>query len=387
MEIALYCRRCGNTKEFKHTKKGYYCEACKQFGRFYVDAPVATRKWHIASTWESEYELSYSLSKKQQECAMNIVEGVRNKESVLVYAACGAGKTEMIMPLITYCFQNQYKIGIAIPRKEVVIELQKRLQESFPKKQVIAVYGEHHEVVDGDLIICTTHQLFRYEKAFTVLVVDEVDAFPFANNPVLEGLVDYAYTQSKVFLTATPSTAMLEEAKQGKLKLVTLFERYHQGKLCVPQVKIGYTWYLYLKMFEFLNEHKNETTLVFVPSIAQANRLGRLLKLYTPRVLVLTSQSKDREFYNQEMKKHVYQIIVCTTVMERGITISDVQVIVFEAEHSVFTLASLIQISGRVGRKTEAKEGDCLFLCGRRSETVEEAIKRIEEMNQGGREM
>ena len=33
----LYCRRCGNTKEFHKTSKGYYCEACKKMGRFYVD--------------------------------------------------------------------------------------------------------------------------------------------------------------------------------------------------------------------------------------------------------------------------------------------------------------------------------------------------------------
>lgn len=84
----------------------------------------------------------------------------------------------MVMPLITYCFQHEMKIGIAIPRKEVVIELQQRMQQAYPKKKIIAVYGEHHDVIDGDLILCTTHQLFRYEKVFDVLVVDEVDAFP-----------------------------------------------------------------------------------------------------------------------------------------------------------------------------------------------------------------
>lgn len=380
----LYCRRCGNTTQFKKTSKGYYCEACKQFGRYYVDTPATVREWHLSEVDNNEYTLSYELSKKQQQCAKEIIEGVRNKENVLVYAACGAGKTEMVMPLITYCFENHLKVGMAIPRKEVVVELQQRFKDSYKNKEIVAVYGGHHEEIDGDFIICTTHQLFRYEKTFDVLIVDEVDAFPFAGNKVLEGMVEFAHTGCKVLLTATPSDDLLTRANKGEMRLVTLFERYHQGKLCIPKVIVGYEWYLYLKLFYFLKQHRNKTTLLFVPSIQMANRFGKVLQCFSNKVLVLTSQSKDREIANKEMKEHKYQIIVCTTVMERGITISDVQVMVYQADHSVFTLASLIQIAGRVGRKEEAKEGECLFLCGKKSEIVEQAISRLKEMNQNG---
>lgn len=381
---ALYCRRCGNTTKFKKTSKGYYCEACKQFGRYYVDSLSTLRNWKVADEENSNYVLPYELSQKQQQCSKEIVESVKANDDVLVYAACGAGKTEMVMPLITYCFQNNLKVGMAIPRKEVVVELQQRFKESYKNKQIVAVYGGHHEEVDGDFIICTTHQLFRYEKAFEVLIVDEVDAFPYAGNKVLEGMVEFAHTGCKVLLTATPSDDLLNKAKNGKMRLVTLFERYHQGKLCVPKIVIGYDWYLYLKMYEFLKKYQDKTTLLFVPSIQMANRLGKVLSVFFENVLVLTSQSENREIANKEMKEHKYQIIVCTTVMERGITISDVQVVVYHADHLVFTLASLIQIAGRVGRKIEAKEGECLLLCGKKSEIVEEVISRIEEMNQDG---
>ncbi|MBR3693809.1 MAG: DEAD/DEAH box helicase family protein [Erysipelotrichales bacterium] len=380
----LYCRRCGNTKEFHKTSKGYYCEACKKMGRFYVDTPLSTRIWHFPSNEDSDYELSYSLSQKQQIASIEIIAGIQEKQDVLVYAACGAGKTEMVMPLITYCMKQHIKVGIAIPRKEVVIELQQRFKEAYSRKSVIAVYGEHHDNIDADLVICTTHQLFRYEKVFDVLIVDEVDAFPFRGDPLLESLVHFACKGNKVYLTATPSDEMLETCEQGKMKLVTLFERFHKGKLCIPEVKIGYNWYLYLHMLDFLHQHSHKTTLLFVPSIQKAYQLGRLLKYYCPSVLVLTSQSTNREYYNKEMKSHKYQIIVCTTVMERGITISDVQVIVLQADHPVFSLASLIQISGRVGRKVEAREGDCVFLCTKRSENVEKAINRLQEMNAHG---
>ena len=37
------------------------------------------------------------------------------------------------------------------------------------------VCGGHTEVTDGDLIICTTHQLYRYYRAFDLLILDEPD--------------------------------------------------------------------------------------------------------------------------------------------------------------------------------------------------------------------
>ena len=43
-----------------------------------------------------------------------------------------------------------------------------------------------------------------------------------------------------------------------------------------------------------------------------------------------------------------------TSVLERGVTIKNLQVIVFNAEHELYDEKSLIQISGRVGRKIDA---------------------------------
>ena len=57
--------------------------------------------------------------------------------------------------------------------------------------------------------------------------------------------------------------------------------------------------------------------------------------------------------------------------------------VINDATHVDFDEASLIQISGRVGRKEYAKEGDCLFLCGKRSAIIEQAITSIKMMNNG----
>ena len=62
-------------------------------------------------------------------------------------------------------------------------------------------------------------------------------------------------------------------------------------------------------------------------------------------------------FRNKELSA-----LVCTTLLERGITIPSVQVVVFKGDHSVFTTASLIQIFGRVGRSfKDQRERVCVY--------------------------
>ena len=51
------------------------------------------------------------------------------------------------------------------------------------------------------------------------------------------------------------------------------------------------------------------------------------------------------------------------------------------ADHKVFDEASLIQMSGRVGRTFKYPEGECLFLCKKQSEQVDECIRKSQKAN------
>ena len=70
-----------------------------------------------------------------------------------------------------------------------------------------------------------------------------------------------------------------------------------------------------------------------------------------------------------------------TAVLERGVTVKDLQVIVYRANHSIYDSASLIQISGRAGRKKEAPEGRVIYLAERTTIEMEESIKDIRNSN------
>ncbi len=75
-------------------------------------------------------------------------------------------------------------------------------------------------------------------------------------------------------------------------------------------------------------------------------------------------------------------LYACTTILERGVTFPNIDVIVYEADHQVFNTASLVQISGRVGRKAEYPTGKIIFIHKGKTKSINEAIKQIKLMNQ-----
>jgi competence protein ComFA len=142
-----------------------------------------------------------SLSSGQQHASDRVVAATRGSESLLVWAVCGAGKTEVLFQGINAALLEGKRVCIATPRTDVVLELAPRLQRVFPSIQVAVLYGgskDRH--LYAPLTIATTHQLLRFYHAFDTIVVDEVDAFPFSAEETLQ----YAVEQSR-----KPTSAMI----------------------------------------------------------------------------------------------------------------------------------------------------------------------------------
>jgi competence protein ComFA len=83
----------------------------------------------------------------------------------------------------------------------------------------------------------------------------------------------------------------------------------------------------------------------------------------------------------KELYKSEYFIVFSTIILERGITISNVNVLVFNADHRLFNVSSLIQIAGRVGRLKNYPTGDVIFLGKEQTFDIKEAIRRIKSFN------
>lgn len=81
------------------------------------------------------------------------------------------------------------------------------------------------------------------------------------------------------------------------------------------------------------------------------------LRAFHIRVSGVSSQHSQNQEVIQSFKHNETDVIVSTTLLERGITIENVQVIIYRGHHALYVKETLIQIAGRVGRKPKYPTG------------------------------
>lgn len=377
----MKCMRCQNQDEkyFYFDGEVYYCRKCIQFGRINVGESVPVKKYQC-KRHRCSYELVFDLTPAQLKASRQILSYIKEGENVLVYAACGAGKTELTMEPIKNFLNQGKKVGFAIARRQVVLEIAQRMQQAFKTIKVVPVCSGYTEVVDGDLIVCTMHQLYRYHQTFDLLICDEVDAFPFKNNELLEVIAQNSCKGQILYLSATPDEKMLKDVEAGKLKMVELFTRPHGFPLVLPTV---YKLPLFLQMIHltyFLSRHTGQV-LIFVPTIAMAQNCTKIYSLFF-NCAALTSKTIEKDAVLAKVKNKEIQFLFCTTVLERGITIQGVDIAILESDHGVFDEASLIQIIGRVGRSKTCPGGTGIFYCKSKTNAIKRCEQALRKMNE-----
>ena len=151
----MKCPRCLNTdpEYFYKGSRGWYCRRCISFGRAMIEEETESPKLAEIADGAQEYTLQYPLTPAQEKIAVQCAQLI-DDTSVLINAACGCGKTELVVYSIAKMLKEKKKVCFAIPRRQVVLELRERLAQYFPKAKVIAVCGGHTKETDGDLIIC-----------------------------------------------------------------------------------------------------------------------------------------------------------------------------------------------------------------------------------------
>jgi competence protein ComFA len=162
-----------------------------------------------------------------------------------------------------------------------------------------------------------------------------------------------------------------------------LYQRFHKHDIPVPFIvrKGGFFKLVYLirKVKEYLEQ--NKPLLIFVPTIALSINLYNLLKFFAKPGYFVNSKVENRDEIINNFRNGIYKYLVTTMVLERGVTIENLQVIIFDADQSVYTKETLIQISGRAGRKRSHPTGDVILLSNKISPAMRSSIEKIEMFN------
>jgi competence protein ComFA len=395
----LFCQRCGSSfaQEVVQLPTGiHYCPACIHYGRadtskVFLTVPVHSNASFPVIHWPGE------LTIYQKRISQALVSNYQQKRATLVWSVTGSGKTEMIFEVIQAARRQGHRVAVVSPRIDVCRELFPRIQKAFPTEDCLLLYGDSEEDYRyTDLLVATIHQLLHFYQAFDLLIVDEVDAFPYEGDPQLKfGLMNaLKVTGCLVYLSATPSEALLKETKHFAVEKMPL--RFHQRPLIVPQLIWYEDWrnaYRKKRKLQRLIGHlqrlaQKNFVLVFCPSIAFMERLEKAVGSFLKDRNIASVSAKDPARIEKvaAARNAAYQILFTTTILERGVTFENVSVVVMGADHGVFSKSALVQIAGRVDRKGAFNHGEVLFFYDQATLAIRKAVSEIKEMNRLAKE-
>ena len=363
--MTVMCEFCG-AKEERYFYQGQ-CRRCVT----YQKNNLLIRESHNI---EMSFEMPFELTIFQKEVVKKLGDNL--KSDVFLEAVCGAGKTEMCIPLLVYSLNQGLSCGWTVPRREIVLELSTRLRKYLPDIKIVSVCQGYTDEIQGDLIILTTHQLYRYRNYFDLLILDEPDAFPYAGDEMLNNFLQSSLKKEGklIYLSATKDDLMEGKIKENAVEHIQLPIRPNLKLLPVPIWRLSIFHWL---LFSFdLFRHKSEQSLIFVPTKKMAKKLACLLNTQ-----YITSETEDKDKVISDFRDRKFKWLITTTVLERGVTFEEIFGFVVCADHPVFHDASLVQIAGRVQRGIKPSRGECFFYSKKKSIAIENCIKNIEEAN------
>jgi len=374
------CSRCGATEnKYIGVKPNgeKYCRRCISFRGEDAKEPFHKKGLTLL-------KIDYPLSKEQEQISKQVIENFKNGVDTLINAVCGAGKTELVFGVMAYALSKSMNVGFAIPRRDVVHELFLRIKYAFPSNSVCEVYGGNTSKLSADIIVLTTHQLYRYESFFDLLILDEIDAFPYNNNELLIEMYRRSLRGHSVVMSATPSISVVNYYMQQGRQILKLNTRFHHHPLPVPQLLIRPSFF---KFFTIVNSLKNfikseKPVFVFTPTIDICEETYCLISKVIKGGSFVHSKCSDRQQKIQNFREGKYKYLVTTAVLERGVTVKDLQVIVFKSDHKLYDEFALVQISGRVGRKYDAPKGEVIFIADKETPAIKNAIETIRRKNE-----
>lgn len=412
------CQRCNNSKNHLfgwipcqrcHTTH-LYCRNCIMMGRIlqcdylfeWAKNPYEWPEINESLRWDS------TLSDAQQYAAREIVSAVENNEQRLIWAVTGAGKTEMLFLGLERAFAQGKRVCLASPRIDVVKELIPRFKRVFPNVAIEALHSdETNKSGMAQFIISTTHQLLRFKEAFDVVIIDEIDAFPYYLDPHLQFATKRAKKQhaAMIYLTATPRKNFLRTLKKEKVPIIFVPVRYHLQPLPIPTMLYVHRLTEKIKSNQSIKqveqwlqrrEKQERQMLIFMPSIQQlidykAIICQSLLKLhiiqYDDQLDTVYANDDMRENKIEKFRNKELKVLMTTTILERGVTFPSVDVIVLGASNHIFDVAALVQIAGRAGRSEDDPQGLVLYVHDGLTNAMLEAKNMIQMMNHKRKKM
>ena len=356
------------------------------------------------SVWQTEFEEKFGYQETDDQLkSVDEIKSDMEKPVPMDRLLCGDvgyGKTEVALRAVMKCILGGYQAAILVPTTVLAqqhyvtsmqrfagfpinIEVLSRFRSNAEIKK--AIKGLESGSVD---FVIGTHRLLQKDIAFKklgLLVVDEEQRFGVSHK---ERLKELSKNVDVLTLSATPIPRTLNMALSGIRDMSTIEEPPHSRRPVQTYV-LEHDWGILCDAIR--RETSRGGQVYFLHNrIDNIERVtSRLSEMLEGISFAVAHGRMDEEHLSDVMERMTageIQVLVCTTIIESGIDIPNVNTLIVE-DADKLGLAQLHQIRGRVGRSPRRAYAYLTFRQGKvLSEVAEKrltAIREFAEFNSG----
>ena len=310
----------------------------------------------------------YIETKDQTKCINDVLTDLRTDKPMdrLLCGDVGFGKTEVAFRAIFNTIINGYQVAYLCPTtilsKQQYSNALKRFKDfainiaivnRFTSTKVFNQITKDLEEGKIDLVF-GTHKLFNEKikyKNLGLLIVDEEQRFGVTQK---EKIKELTKNINVLTLSATPIPRTLKMAMTG-LKDLSILDTAPQDRYPVQTYVIEQSDLL-IKEAIYKELARNGQVFYLYNNVSKIEEEAtRLQKLVPEAKICYVHGQMDKthlETIVEDFVDNKYDILVCTTIIETGIDISNVNtLIIIDAEN--YGLSQLYQLRGRVGRSNK----------------------------------
>ena len=198
------------------------------------------------------------LENEQNEIFSKIKAGLTFFNYHLIFGVTGSGKTMVYLKLVQEVLNKKRQALILLPEVALVIQVYQILVDFFHEDEVVIFHGKVSEKkkemaklkimrIKPLVVLGTRSAFFLPFRDLGIIVLDEEHDSSYKNNHTpryqLKTLAHYHAKKKNIpllTLSATPTIESLYYAKEKKINLFFLKNRYNQKEL--PKIKFFQTW-------------------------------------------------------------------------------------------------------------------------------------------------
>jgi transcription-repair coupling factor (superfamily II helicase) len=337
-----------------------------------------------------ENEFVYEPTKDQLIAARQIKSDMECASPMdrLLCGDVGYGKTEVAFRAIFKAIQDNKQVAFLCPTTilsnqhyENAIDRFKNFAVNVALLNRFSTPKEVREITKGlaigtiDMVI-GTHRLLSKDVRFKdlgLLVVDEEQRFGVTHKELIK---EYKSSIDVLTLSATPIPRTLQISMLG-LKNLSLIETPPMNRFPIQTYVLEYNDYIIKDaIYKELSRH-GQVFLLYNKVVDIEDKANEIKRLIPDARITFAHGQMPKQKIEDRMLKFIdgeYDILICTTIIETGIDIPNVNtLIIIDADH--FGLSQLYQIRGRVGRSNRIAYA---YLMYKKNKVLNEfAVKRL----------